>query len=94
MTKSIDRVYETNFETGRVKEIRVNYYGNPYSSSIEYPLKEKLAEVKRLSKVHIRNVQDIYHALTHKEILDKYLRLDEENLECKEHLSFFMGIIR
>ncbi len=36
MTESNDTVYDTNFGTGRVKEIRLDYYGNPYSSSIDY----------------------------------------------------------
>lgn len=53
--------------------IRLNYYyGNPYPSSIDYPLEEKL-EVKRLSVVPIRNAQDIHHALTNRETLDKIL---------------------
>jgi hypothetical protein len=95
MTESNDTVYETNFETGKVKEIRINYYGNPYLSSIDYPLEEKLAEVKRLSVVPIRNAQDIYHALTDGETLDKVLEqgLDEENLKYKDHLlNFSMSI--
>ena len=95
MTESNDTVYKTNFETGGVREIRIDYYGNPYPSSIDYPLEEKLAEVKRLSKVPIRNAQDVYHALTDRETLDKILEqgLDEENLNYKDHLlNFFMSI--
>lgn len=95
MTESNDTVYETNFATGRVREIRTNYYGNPYPSSIDYALEEKLAEVKRLSVVPIRNAQDIYHALTDRETLDNILEqgLDEENLKYKDHLlNFFMSI--
>jgi hypothetical protein len=73
----------------------INYYGNPYSSSLDYPLDEKLAEVKRLSKVPLRNAQDIYHALTDRETLDKILEqgLDEDILKHKDHLlNFFMSI--
>ena len=95
MTESNDTVYETNFETSRVKEIRINYYGNPYPSSIDYPLEEKLAEVKRLSIIPIRNASDIYHALTNRETLDKILEqgLDEEHQKYKNKLvNFFMGI--
>jgi hypothetical protein len=55
MTKSNDTVYEANFETGKVKEICINYYGNPYPSCIDYPLEEKLAEVKKLSIAPIRS---------------------------------------
>ena len=73
MTESNDTVYEMNFETNRVREIRTNYYNNPYSSSIDYPLEEKLSKVKSLSMVPIRNAQDIYHILTHRETLDKVL---------------------
>jgi hypothetical protein len=47
----------------KFKEIYANYYGDPYSFSTEYPLEDKLREVKRLSKVPIRNVQDVYNAL-------------------------------
>jgi hypothetical protein len=95
MTESNDTVYETNFETDKVKEIRTNYYGNPYTSSIDYPLEEKLAEVKKISVVPIRHAQDIYHVLTDRETLDKIVEqgLDEENLKDKDHLvNFFMGI--
>ena len=49
MTKSNETIYETDFEAGKVKEIYANYYGDPYSFSTEYPLEEKLSEVKRLS---------------------------------------------
>ena len=69
MTKSNDTIYETNFETGKVREI--GYYGNALDLSTDDPLEEKLAEVKRLSKVPIRNAEDIYQALTNRETLDK-----------------------
>jgi hypothetical protein len=65
MSKSNETIYETDFEAGKVKEIYANYRGDPYSFSAEYPLEEKLGkEVRRLSKVPIRNVQDVYNALT------------------------------
>ena len=48
-----------------MKEIHANYMVDPYSFSTEYPLEKKLSkEVKRLSKVPIRNVKDVYNALT------------------------------
>jgi hypothetical protein len=62
-----------DLEAGKVKEIHTNYYGNPCSFSKEYPLKEKLGDVNRLSKVPIRNVQDVYKALTDRETLNKLL---------------------
>jgi hypothetical protein len=95
MTESNDTIFEANFETGRVKEIRTNYYGSSYLSPIDYPLEEKLAEVKKLSIVPIRSAQDIYHAFTHRETLDKVLEqgLDEDNLKYKvDILNFFMSI--
>ena len=44
--------------------------------------------------VPIRHAQDVYHALTDRETLDKIVKqgLDEENLKDKDHLvNFFMG---
>jgi hypothetical protein len=43
MSKSNETIYETDFETGKVKEICANYHGEPYSFSTEYPLEEKIA---------------------------------------------------
>jgi hypothetical protein len=47
MTKSNETIYETDFEAGKVREIYANYHGDPYSFSTEYPLEEKLSEVKK-----------------------------------------------
>ncbi|CAN5115847.1 hypothetical protein BH18THE2_BH18THE2_13840 [soil metagenome] len=93
MTKSNDTKYETNFETGKVRE--TGYYGNQLSVSIDDQLEEKIAEVKRLSKVPIRNADDIYHVLTDMEMLDKVLDqgLDEEHQKYKDNIvNFFMSI--
>jgi hypothetical protein len=96
MSKSNETIYEADFEAGKVKEIYANYYGDPYSFSTEYSLEEKLSkEVKRLSKVPIRNVQDVYNALTDRDILDKLLQqgLEEEDKQYKDELvDFFMSI--
>ena len=95
MSKSNETIYETDFEAGKVKEIYANYRGDPYSFSTEYPLEENLREIKRLSKVPIRNVQDVYNALTDKDILDKLLQqgLKEEHRQYKDELvDFFMTI--
>jgi hypothetical protein len=57
ISKSNETIYEADFETGKTKEIYSNYHDDYYSFSIEYPLEKKLSkEVKRLSKVQIRNV--------------------------------------
>ena len=69
MSKSNETIHEADFEAGKVKEISANYHGDPYSFSTEYPLEEKLGEVKRLSKVLIRNIHDLYNALTDRETL-------------------------
>ena len=69
ISKSNENIYETDFETGKVKEIYTNYHDDPYSFSIGYPLEKKLSkEVKRLSKVPIRNVQDVYNTLTEEKL--------------------------
>jgi hypothetical protein len=96
MTKSNETIYETDFETGKVKEIHTNYYGDPYSFSTEYLLEEKLSKVKRLSQVPIRNVQDVYNALTDRETLNKVLEqgLDDEKYQRHrdEIVNLFMGL--
>jgi hypothetical protein len=81
MSKSNEIIYEADFEAGKVKEIYANYHGDPYLFSTEYPLEEKLSKVYRLSKVPIRNVQDMYNALTDRETLNKVLQqaLDEKH---------------
>jgi hypothetical protein len=97
MTKSNETIYEADFEADKVKEIHANYYGNPYTFSTEYPLEEKLSkEVKRLSKVPIRNVQDVYNALTDRDTLNKVLEqgLDDEEYQRQrtEIVNLFMGL--
>jgi hypothetical protein len=82
MSKSNETIYEANFEAGKVKEIHTNYYGDPYSFSTEYQLEEKLSQVQRLSKGQIRNVQDVYNALTDRETLNKVL---EQGLDDEEY---------
>jgi hypothetical protein len=66
------------------------------SFSAEYPLEERLSkEVTRLSKVPIRNVQDVYNALTDRETLNKLLEqgLDKEYRRHKaEIVNLFMNI--
>jgi hypothetical protein len=44
MSSSNEIIYETNFETGKVREISTDYYGNPFSWPLDYPLEEKLAQ--------------------------------------------------
>ena len=83
MTKSNDTIYEADFETGKVRQL--GHFGD---LSDDEPLEDRLAEVKRLSKVPIRNRNNIYHALTDKESLDKVLEqgLDEENQKYKKQI--------
>jgi hypothetical protein len=59
------------------------------------PLEEKFSKVHRLSKAPIRNVQDVYNALTEKETLSKVLEqgLDEEyQRHITEIVNIFMNI--
>jgi hypothetical protein len=94
-SKSNGTIYEADFEAGKVREIYANYHGDPYSFSTEYSLEEKLSRVQKLSKVPIRNVQDVYNALTDRDILDKLLQqgLKEEHRQYKDELvDFFMTI--
>jgi hypothetical protein len=93
ITKSNDTIYETNFDTGKVKELC--NVGNPvYLSTMS--IEEKLAGVKRLSKVPIRNTDDIYRALTDRDTLDKVLDqgLDEEYQKYKDDIVDFFMIIK
>jgi hypothetical protein len=85
MSKSNETIYEADFEAGKVKEIYANYRSDPYSFSTEYPLEEKLREVKELSKVPIRNVQDVYNALTDRKTLNKLLEQGLDNEEYQRH---------
>ena len=96
ITKSNDTIYEANFETAKVRDVLTNYYGNQTYFSRDDPLEEKLAEVKRLSKVPIRNTYDIYRALTDRDTLDKVLdqELDEEYQKYKDDIVNFFMIIK
>jgi hypothetical protein len=96
MSKSNETIYEADFKAGKVKEIYANYRGDPYSFSTEYPLEEKLKEVKRLFKVPIRNVHDVYYALTDRETLNKVLEQGLDDEEYQRHrdelVNLFMGL--
>ncbi len=96
MSKSNETIYEVDFEAGKVKEIYANYRGEPYSFSTEYPLEEKLCQVKKLSKVPIRNIQDVYNALTNRETLDRLLDQGLDDEEYQRHrdelVNLFMGL--
>jgi hypothetical protein len=97
MSKSNETIYETDFEAGKVKETISFYNGSPHSWSTEYPLEEKLGkEVKRLSKVPIKNVQDVYNALTDRETFDKVLEQGLDDEEYQKHrteiVNLFIGL--
>ena len=85
MSKSNETIYEADFEAGKVEEIYANYRGDPYSFSTEYPLEEKLSQVHKISKVSIRNVMDVYNALTNRETLNKVLEQGLEDEEYQRH---------
>jgi hypothetical protein len=95
MSKSNETIYEADFETGKVKETTSLYNGSPHSWSTDYPLEEKLSQVQKLSKVPIRNVQDIYNVLTDRDTFDKLLQqgLKEEYQQYDDQIvEFFMNI--
>jgi hypothetical protein len=94
MTKSNDTIYEADFENGKVRQL--SYFSDTYDLYTDDPLEEKLAEVKGLSKVPIRNRKDIYHALTDRETLDNVLEqgLDEEHQKYKDEIVKFCMSIR
>ena len=95
MTKSNETIYETDFEAGKVKETTLLYYGSLHSWSTDYPLEEKLSQVQQLSKVPIRNVQDVYNALRDRDTFDKLLQqgLEKEYQQHKDQIvKFFMNI--
>jgi hypothetical protein len=95
MTKSNDLIYEVDFETGKFRHL--GYFGDLYDPFEDEPLEEKFkVEVKRLSKVPIRGSDDIYHALTDRETLDKLLEqgLDEEHQKDKDYIIKFLMSIK
>jgi hypothetical protein len=96
MTKSIETIYEADFIAGKVKEITSRYNGSPHSWPTEYPLGEKLPNIYRLSKVTIRNVQDVYNALTDRVTLNKVLEQGLDDVEYQRHrmeiVNLFMSI--
>jgi hypothetical protein len=96
MSKSNETIYETDFETGKVKETTSLYNGSPHSWSTDYPLEEKLSQVQKLSKFPIRNVQDVYNALTDRDIFDKLLQQGLDNEEYQRYrdeiVNLFMGL--
>jgi hypothetical protein len=96
MTKSNETIYETDFEAGKVKETTSLYNGSPHSWSTDYPLEEKLSQVQKLSKVPIRNVQNIYNVLTDRDTFDKLLQqgLDNEEYQHKDAYTDFFMIIK
>jgi hypothetical protein len=93
MSKSNETIYEADFQTGAVKEFYANYRGDPYSFSTEYPLEEKLGEVKRISKVPIRNVQDVYNALTNRDTFDKLLQKGLDDEEYHRHRDELVNLL-
>jgi hypothetical protein len=92
MSKSNETIYEADFEADIVKEIYTNYYGDSYSFSTEYSLEERLNEVKKLSKVPMRNVQDVYSALTDKETLNKILEQGVDDEEYQRHTTEIVNL--
>jgi len=95
ISKSNEAMYEVDFEANKIKEYQPTYYDGPCLCTGEYRLEEGLAKVEKLAAFPIRNEEDVYNALTSREMLDKVLEqgLDEEYRKFKDSLvEFFMTI--
>ena len=74
ITKQNEIIYEVDFVNDRVHEIHTNYNGEPESWGWQENVKEILSKVKPISKIIIRNEQDIYSILTNREKLEYLLQ--------------------
>ena len=95
ITKSNDTVYETDSVAGKVKDIMKLHDGSLHSLTFEHTIEEKLSQVKQLSIVPIRNIDDVCAALKDRDTLAKVLEqgLEEEHLPEKEFIvKLFMRI--
>ena len=87
-TKNNEIIYEADFENDRIQEIHTNYNGEPESWGWQKDVEEKLSKVKLISKIVIRNEQDIYNILTDREklelLLEEYEKIHQLDKERKE----------
>ena len=74
ITKNNEIIYEVDFENDRVQEFHTNYNGEPESWGWSNNVDEQLSKVKPISKIVIRDEQDIYSILTNREKLEYLLQ--------------------
>ena len=73
ISQSNEAIYEVDFEANKIKEYQTTYYDGPCLCTGEYRLEEGLAKVAKLATFPIRNEDDVYNALTNREMLDNVL---------------------
>ncbi|HET9807292.1 MAG TPA: hypothetical protein VFP49_10315 [Nitrososphaeraceae archaeon] len=87
-TKNNEIIYEVDFVNDRVQEIHTNYNGEPYSWGRNDNVKEQLSKVKPISKIIIRDEQDIYNILTNGKklecLIEEYVKENNHKLEEQE----------
>ena len=74
ITKQNEIIFEVDFVNDRVQEIHTKYNGDPESWEWNDNVNEQLSNVKPISKIVIRDEQDIYSILTNKEKLEYLLQ--------------------
>jgi hypothetical protein len=70
ITKDNEIIYEADFVNDKVQEIHTKYNGELESWGWQKNVKEQLSKVKPISKIVIRDKQDIYDILTNREKLE------------------------
>ena len=88
ITKQNEVIFEIDFENDIVQEIHTKYNGEPESWGWQENVKEQLSKVKPLSKIVIRDEQDIYNILTNREklelLLEEYEKKNSHRLASEE----------
>jgi hypothetical protein len=81
ITKNNEIIFEVDFVNDRAHEIHTKYNGEPESWGWNYNVNEQLSKVKPISKIVIRDEQDIYDILTSREKLEYLLQEYEKQLD-------------
>ena len=88
ITKQNEIIYEVDFVNDKVQEIYTNYNEEPESWGWQEDVKEQLSKVKPISNIVIRDEQDIYSILTHREklefLLHEYEKENNHQLEKEQ----------
>jgi hypothetical protein len=88
ITKNNEIIYEVDFVNDRVQEIHTKYNGEPESWGWHESVIEQLSKVKPISKIVIRDEQDVYNILTNKEkleiLIEEYEKKNSHRLANEE----------